>query len=374
MKICYLGDARSTHVRRWVEYFAKEHEIDLITLSYTKKEDTFVPEEVYRKMNVRVHKVSKPMPFLLFAPFKIRRLIKKIKPEIVHAHYVTQYGFCGAFSGFHPLIISPWGSDIAEDPEKSKVLRFLVKYALKKADLVHVQDPLSKKRVEELGAKENKIKVIPWGIDLTEFSPDNKSEKLRMRLQKMPGPIILIIRYPGIRFADTLAKAIDTVTKNISNVNFVIVKSDELKSKIKSNKNVQFIDLIPLSEIPFYLASVDLFIDPYYPERPNEIGHTYGMALLQAMASGVPTLVAERPTILMLRGKDRWYFGYTFEGNSSDDLGEKIIKLLEDKEDQAEIRKKNMEIIKDKFNWKMNMDKIEKSYKMLALAKTQTKL
>ena len=109
MKICYLADARSGHVRRWVEYFAKEHEIDLITLAYTKKEDTFVPEEVYKKMNVRVHKVSKKMPFLLFAPFKIRRLIKKIKPDIVHAHYVTQYGFCGAFSGFHPLIVSPWG-------------------------------------------------------------------------------------------------------------------------------------------------------------------------------------------------------------------------------------------------------------------------
>ena len=39
MRICYLGDARSTHVRRWVEYFAKEHGIDLITFSYTKKED-----------------------------------------------------------------------------------------------------------------------------------------------------------------------------------------------------------------------------------------------------------------------------------------------------------------------------------------------
>jgi len=50
----------------------------------------------------------------LFAPLKIRRLIKKIKPDIVHAHYVTQYGFCGAFSGFHPFIVSPGESDIAE--------------------------------------------------------------------------------------------------------------------------------------------------------------------------------------------------------------------------------------------------------------------
>ena len=364
MKICYLADARSNHTRRWVEYFAKEHEIDLITLSYTKKEQTTVPEEVYKKMNVRVHKISKRMPFLLLAPFKIRRLIKTIKPNIVHAHYVTQYGFCGAFSGFHPLVVSTWGSDIAEEPEKSKILGFLVKYALKRADMVHVQDPLSKKRVEELGAKEKKIKVIPWGIDSTEFSPDKRSEKLRKSLQKMPGPVIIIIRNIE-RFADTVANAIDSVTKTIPTVNFVIVKRDGFKNKMESSKNVQFIDLIPFSEIPFYLASVDLFIDPYYPELPGEIGHTYGMALLQAMASGVPTLVAERPTISMLQGKDKWYFGYTFEGDNPDDLAKKIVELFENREYQGEIKNKNMEIIKDKFDWKINMDEMEKLYKML---------
>ena len=109
MRLCFLADRRSIHTKRGVEYFAKGHEIDLITLSYTKKEDTSIPEEVYTKMSVHVHKISKKMPFLLLAPFKIRKLMKKIKPDIVHAHYVTQYGFCGAFSGFHPLIASHWG-------------------------------------------------------------------------------------------------------------------------------------------------------------------------------------------------------------------------------------------------------------------------
>lgn len=33
------ANARSIHTRWWIEYFANEHAIDLITLSYTKKED-----------------------------------------------------------------------------------------------------------------------------------------------------------------------------------------------------------------------------------------------------------------------------------------------------------------------------------------------
>jgi len=35
MKICIVADARTTHVKRWVDFFAKEHEIHLITFSYT---------------------------------------------------------------------------------------------------------------------------------------------------------------------------------------------------------------------------------------------------------------------------------------------------------------------------------------------------
>ena len=191
-----------------------------------------------------------------------------------------------------------------------------------------------------------------------------QSEKWRKKLQKLPGPIIIIIRGVEKRFVDALANAIDTVTKTVSDVNFVIIKSDELKNKIKSNKNVQFIDWIPYPEVPFYLANSDIFIDPYYPERPDEIGHTYGMALLEAMACGVPTLVAERPTVLMLKDADTWYFGYTFRGDNVDDLIEKITKLLRDKNEQNRIIKQNRAIIEKKFSWHENMGRIEALYRI----------
>ena len=356
MKICYIS-TKSAHTRRWVEHFAKKgNEVHLITQAYDNIEDVKIYE-----VNPKASKLSP-----LFKAIKIRRLVKKLKPDILNAHQVVPFGLYGAFSGFHPFVVSAWGDDIATFPEKSKIHRVLVKYVLRTADLVHVQDPLSKKRVEELGAEENKIKVIPWGTDLTKFSSDKKSENLRKQLQRMSGPVIIIIRDVEKRFADTMANAIDTVIKRIQDINFVIVKSNELKNRIKPYNNLQFLDMISYSEIPFYLANSDLFIDPYYPERPDEIGHTYGMALLEAMACSVPTLVAERPTISMLQGKDKWYFGHTFKRDNPDDLAIKIFKLLENKKEQEEIKEKNIAIINDKFDWMIKMGEIEKIYKMLA--------
>ena len=225
MKICYLADARSDHVSRWVEYFAKEHEIDLITLAYTKKEDTFVPEEVYKKMGVRVHKVSKKMPFLLLAPFKIRRLIKKIKPDIVHAHYVTQYGFCGAFSGFHPLIITPWGSDILVDPEKSIIKKWLVKYALKKADTISAVNKSIKRKLVEL--KCSKDKIVPLriaSVDTNELTPSRISDSLQKTLGTENDFLVINTRSSApIYHSDVFVRAIPLVIKEIPNVKFILI-------------------------------------------------------------------------------------------------------------------------------------------------------
>ena len=42
----------------------------------------------------------------------IRRLAAEIKPDIVHAHYLLPYGHWAAEADVHPLVMSPWNTDI----------------------------------------------------------------------------------------------------------------------------------------------------------------------------------------------------------------------------------------------------------------------
>jgi glycosyltransferase involved in cell wall biosynthesis len=371
MKLCFLAQANSNHTKRWVEYFAKEHEIDLITLSYTKKGDTFVPEEVYEKMNVRVHKVSKRMPFLLFAPFKIRKLIKKIKTDIVHAHYVTQYGFCGAFSGFHPLIITPWGSDVLVDPDKSLIKKWLVKYALKKADAISVvNNPIKRKLVE---LKCSKDKIVPLriaSVNTEKFHPARRSESLRETMGAENDFLVLNARpLIPIYHVDVFIHAIPLVVEKIPNVKFIILygkgpmkhQLEELAQELNVEDKILWTQRVPHSKMPEYLASADLYVDTFvsvsamWEESLIDETSGIGTTTLEAMSCGVPVLIANK------NRTDKYPYR-TYHPLDPQDLADKIVELLKNKELREQIGKDARDFAIRTGDYTIGMKKCEKFY------------
>jgi glycosyltransferase involved in cell wall biosynthesis len=325
MRLCFLADRRSIHTKRRVEYFAKEHEIDLITLSYTKKEDTAVPEEVYKKMGVRVHKVSKKMPFLLFAPFKIRRLIKKMNPDLVHAHYVTQYGFCGAFSGFHPL--------------------------------VQVMDESFYDRVKELIGYGENIKVIKEGIDPNKFKPDRKKRNDTMR-------ILNLRKSQGDYKVSVLINAIPEITKNHHDVEFILLRdgkdlkeTDSLIKKLKMENVIKFINPIPHEELPNILNDVDIYVDTFYRDIP---GSGIGKTALEAMSCELPVVLSNTAGVgLHIKNEVN---GLIYKGEDPSSLANAIIRLIEDEELRKKLGENAREYVLKNQDWNKNMKLMEGYY------------
>ena len=116
MKICYLADAKAMHIKRWAEYFSdRGYKVHLITLN---------PKTVGHFNNIKLHTIRKigvlstPISrFLNLLPVlnRIKRLIKYVNPDILHAHSAGGYAWLGMLTGFHPLIVTPWGSDVLID-------------------------------------------------------------------------------------------------------------------------------------------------------------------------------------------------------------------------------------------------------------------
>ena len=106
--------------------------------------------------------------YFKFIP-KLKEVIKKYNPDIVHGHYASSYGVLGARSGFHPFVLSVWGSDVYDFPNKSILNKLILRYNLKKADQI-----ISTSHVMAIEAKKytsKNIEVTPFGIDLNIFKP-----------------------------------------------------------------------------------------------------------------------------------------------------------------------------------------------------------
>src|SRR3989338_6722697 len=115
MKICYIGSLANVHTKRWIEFFIKQnHVIDVI--STTEFDDC--PEGITAH-NLILPRTKNYLANLIFGflifpinLFKLSRLLKKINPDLVHVHYINDAALLAILTGFQPIILTAWGSDI----------------------------------------------------------------------------------------------------------------------------------------------------------------------------------------------------------------------------------------------------------------------
>ena len=157
MRICFLGDAGSIHLQRWINYFIKAgHQVDIISFSPCPIEGPMV----HLLANGKTGRLA-----YIYSLTKIRGLLKKIQPDVLHAHYATSFGLLALISGFHPLVVSAWGSDVLIAPKQSFFLKLIVEQVLGKADaLTSDSSYMSGRMVELLQGRNKLLKTVTMGV------------------------------------------------------------------------------------------------------------------------------------------------------------------------------------------------------------------
>jgi len=343
-------------VLKWVRYFAdRGHDVHLVTFN--------ARDQIER---VQVHKVryfskvAYPLRIL-----GVRKAVKATSPDLLHAHYVSHYGMYAASTGFKPFVVTAWGSDVLVEPRKSMIKKYVVKYVLKKADLITCDAEHMKERMSRLGVVREKIHLINFGVDTQKFSPKEKSEDIRAKLGIYDSPTVISLRnLDPLYDVESLIRSIPLVLKEIPKSKFVIAGKGSEETMLKElamslgvSGNTKFVGFIPNEELPHYLTSVDVYVSTSL----SDAGLSASTA--EAMACGLPVVVTDAAD------NRKWVEdgvnGFLVRIKDPKSLAERIVYLLKNENIRNRFGKINRKIIQERNDYYKVMEKMESIYEEL---------
>ncbi len=268
-------------------------------------------------------------------------LVRRIKPDIIHSHYATFYGFIASASFYKPHILSAYGSDIYQ---VGGFFKLLTKIALLGATLLTYDSiNLGKKIKGILGSRKRGIKLIylPFGVDSELFS----KEILNPVLNDFT---IISTRQLTPRYdVKTLIKSIPEVINHYPKTKFVIIGIGSQQGNLQ--KLVQELGIINSvkflgrkknqEEFVKCFLTADIFVSTALTDSTS-------VSLLEAMSSSLLPIVTDLPD------NREWIKhginGYIFKRGDEMDLAEKIIQAISSYPEMINALQMNREMIIEK--------------------------
>ncbi|NOU51798.1 glycosyltransferase family 4 protein [Pseudoalteromonas sp. JBTF-M23] len=292
-------------------------------------------------------------------------VIDEFKPDVIHCHTGHAVKTCIHVSerlGLNiPLVASLHGSDVNSEPLiRKKYQRVLSKAGKKKNVFWTVPSKfLRQKTIQNLAIPKDKISIVYNAINrcFTTYTSNVEFDELR---------IICVGRFIPCKGHIFLIEAFSMLLEQYPRAQLTLVGSgaleNELAQQIKSmnmQHQVKIISYINHDELPSLLSEHNIYVQPSIKDDVTAQEESFGVAALEAMAMGLPTVVTEcgglselasvclKDTIQVVKQKD------------SRGLMEAVRVLFEAKPLQS---LKNRERIKDTFSNERNVTSIVKIY------------
>jgi len=232
--------------------------------------------------------------------------------------------------------------------------------AFKKPSKIVALSRMEAEQYRGMGVPEEKIAIIPNGIDLAEYAdlPPKGSFKKRFDMDEDEKIVLYLGRIHRIEGIDILVKAFADVVEELDDVRLVIVGPDdgylgELEALIKALK----IEDNVLITGPLYdKDKLEAYVDADAYVLPSRY-ETFPMTVLEAVACGTPIILSENCGIAEYF-KDK--VGLVVKPDSSH-IQEALLEMLLNQKRQN-IFRENYKTVIEKFNISNTVSKLEICY------------
>jgi glycosyltransferase involved in cell wall biosynthesis len=290
------------------------------------------------------------------------RELQRINPDVVHAHYVSDYGVLAAMSGRYPLVVSAWGSDLLVDPRLSVITGRLVRWVLSRADLVTCNSRQLAEVARAMGARPERLLEIVMGVgremlDALAASTVPPADR---------APIIVSQRSleRPLYNVDQVIMAMPEVLKQVPDARLLVggggALEPDLRDQVTRLGVGHAVEFTGTATWPAGLAE-RLGKAAVYVSVPSSEGTS--VTLLEAMAAGAYPVVSDLPS------NREWVDdqgGAVVPVRQVAPLAQALAAGLLDAGRRATAAKHNGKVIEDRGLWDVNMGRMENAYQALA--------
>lgn len=191
LRLAVLGDPRSRHTQRWMGAFLDlGFDVHLLVPVHDQVPHGLDPRVGVHRFTAWPRTRIRGLGSLVTAA-SLRSNLRAIAPDVLHAHALNRYGVASWLSGFHPRVITVWGSDVLVVMRQTRHLRIHARLALGSADLVTGGSRELIRAAIESGARPERVAYVHFGVDTDRFAPGPDPSGLRERLGLVGRRVIL---------------------------------------------------------------------------------------------------------------------------------------------------------------------------------------
>jgi len=294
---------------------------------------------------------------------RFQRIVREIKPDVVHAGPVQRVALIPALAGFHPLLTMSWGFDLMQDASRDPLWRWVTHYVLKRSDwfIADCQAVLGKAR--QFGLTHQNISIFPWGVDLEMFNPKQRAS-MRKQVGFEDDILILHTRSWEPRYGvDIALRGFWLAQQKVPNLRLLMLGGGSQEKEIR-----QFVETKGLSDrVHFYGYQDNNALAKYYQAADLYLSASHidgsSVALLEAMACGCPALVSDIPS--NLEWVEHEMNGMVFKDSDAEGLAVKLVLLAANKKKLIEMGEQAHQKMVEKADWKKGVQALMQTYQRI---------
>jgi glycosyltransferase involved in cell wall biosynthesis len=309
------------------------------------------------------------LPFFIFGQFlAFARLLCRKDFALVHAHWIVPQGLLAVITRFVlrkkvPVVCTSHGGDLYG--LQGFISKNLKRRVIKNCDKITVVSRAMKNAVLEQGAAEEKVSVMPMGVDLQNlFTPDSSAERSLSE-------VLFVGRFVEKKGLHILIDAMPEIIEKHPVTALTVAGAGPLEEKIKkqvksrgiSNK-VRFLGMVSQADLPVLYRRAALSVFPFVvAEGGDQEG--LGLVVVEAMGCGCPVVASDLPAVRDTVEHENT--GFLVPPGDKDELAGTVIRVLNSPGLMSSITAEARQSVVKRFDWEKSAENYTRLFNHLLL-------